>query len=119
MCEESGLTQSWTVSILSFGPAKMMAAAVTSHCLQLDLLGQDGQIWTRETDTEKKKERNNKRQSEEPSGGWRRRQGVVMKDRDQCCSSWLVCQTFVHLCLETELQLLLPVQLEVPVEMLI
>lgn len=111
MCEDSGLTQSGTVSILSVGPAKMMAAAVTSHCLQLNLLGQDGQIWTRETDTEKKKDRINKRQSKEPSGGWRRRrQEVVMEDRDQCCSSWLVCQKFVHLCLETELQLLLPVR---------
>lgn len=115
VCKDSGLTQSWTVSILSVGPAKMMAAAITSHCLQLDLLGQDGQIWTRETDTKKKKERIN--QSKEPSGGGRRRQEVVVEDRGQCCSSWLVCQAFVHLCLETELQLLLPVQLEAPAEM--
>lgn len=36
-------TQAWTViSVLSVGPAVLMAAAVTGYRLQLDLFGQDG-----------------------------------------------------------------------------
>lgn len=57
------------LSVLSVRPAVLMAAAVTSYRLQLDLFGQDGQICNGETETEKKKERIDKRRINDPRGG--------------------------------------------------